>query len=78
MCGGTGEWETECCNGYGGCSCRGQRAQMGTCNVCHGYGQHSPTADRDANLRAIAGYHFAGTGPNDMFDVWPNRMGRSA
>lgn len=37
-CNGTGHWETECCNGANGCDCRGERIDMGTCNVCGGAG----------------------------------------
>ena len=75
-CGGIGSWETACCSGVGGCSCGGELVDMGTCRVCGGQGSvddndHNPRA----NLEAISGLHFAGTGPNGMFDVWPNRGG---
>jgi hypothetical protein len=37
-CGGTGEMDTECCNGSGGCSCRGKVVYL-TCTYCDGRGQ---------------------------------------
>lgn len=58
-----GRWETECCNGSGGCSCRGQRIDMGPCNVCHGAGWHRPEADTRANIRTIEGLCYIGSGP---------------
>jgi hypothetical protein len=58
-----GFWEVECCNGSGGCSCKGQRVAMGPCNVCRGTGWISPDADRRANLRTIEGLCYIGSGP---------------
>lgn len=75
-CRGTGEWEAECCNGSGGCSCRGERVPMGRCNVCYGTGRVPADISKEqlmANCRAIRGLHFLGSGPNDMYSVWPNR-----
>lgn len=72
-CGGSGEWETECCGGAGGCSCRGRVVPMGACNVCYGSGQvPSDISDerKFANCRAIMGNHFIGSGPRD--GSWPN------
>lgn len=63
-CDGTGKWETECCNGSGGCSCRGQRVPMGRCNVCGGSGIKEAGQDERANVRSIEGYCFVGTGPS--------------
>lgn len=75
-CYGTGEWETECCNGSGGCSCRGERVPMGTCNVCGGTGKVPANITQEqkmANCRAIQGLHFIGSGPSSMYSLWPNR-----
>lgn len=66
-CLGSGYWETECCDGSGGCSCRGGRIQMGTCNVCRGYGVIGADANRMANVEAITGYCFIGTGPSSGY-----------
>lgn len=78
-CCGTGSWETECCNGSGGCSCRGEVLDMGRCNVCGGTGSVSGVRGRDwdpdANLKTIRGLHFIGTGPSGMHETWPNRGG---
>ena len=74
-CAGSGVWETECCDGSGGCTCRGQIVPMGTCNVCGGSGEVSEDISdeqRKANCRAIAGLHFIGSGPIGMYDTWPN------
>lgn len=63
-----GRWETECCSGAGGCSCRGQRVDMGMCNVCNGYGQieaDTPPEMLRGNINAIMGNHFIGSGPRD-------------
>lgn len=77
MCDGRGQWEAACCNGAGGCSCRGDFVPMGTCRVCHGYGQHAPDADTTANVKAIQGFCFIGTGGSDSYGLWPahTRMG---
>lgn len=75
-CYGTGEWETECCNGAGGCSCRGQVVPMGRCNVCNGSGKVPANVTPEqlkANCRAIAGLHFIGSGSRDTHSIWPNR-----
>lgn len=58
-----GRWEVECCNGSGGCSCRGQPVDMGACNVCGGSGWHRPDADTRANIRSIRGLSYIGSGP---------------
>lgn len=58
-----GRWETECCNGSGGCDCGGQVLDMGPCNVCDGTSLRHPDADVRANLRKIAGACFIGAGP---------------
>lgn len=71
-CGGSGQWLSECCDGSGGCSCRGQIVPMGCCNVCHGEGsvvegEHNAMA----NVAAIAGLCFLGTGPSDGWSHAP-------
>ena len=69
-CNGTGEWETECCNGSCGCSCRGQVVPMGQCNVCYGSGQVPEDISPEqlkANCKAIAGLCFIGSGPSRGF-----------
>lgn len=71
MCYGTGQWETECCNGADGCDCRGQVVPMGTCNVCHGRGLRSPNADVRANIKTIQGRCFIGRGP--ITGYWAGR-----
>lgn len=48
-----GELWTECCNGAGGCDCRGQQVYMGSCRVCHGAGWVRPGTKSNANLDAI-------------------------
>lgn len=58
-----GRWETECCNGAYGCSCRGQRVDMGRCNVCRGTGWRRPDANTRANVDTIRGALFTGSGP---------------
>lgn len=58
-----GRWETECCNGAGGCSCNGQVIDMGPCNVCRGTGWKRPDADTNANIRVISGLCYIGSGP---------------
>jgi hypothetical protein len=58
-----GRWESECCNGSSGCSCRGQPVDMGPCNVCGGTGWHRPDADTRGNIRAIQGMSYLGSGP---------------
>lgn len=65
-CNGAGDWFSECCDGSGGCSCRGQIVPMGRCNVCHGEGrviegQHNPMA----NVDAIRGLCYLGSGPRN-------------
>ena len=73
-CGGTGRWETECCNGAGGCSCKGLPVDMGTCNVCGGSGHVDPNNyDSNANRRQIEGLCFIGSGPST--GLWAG-MGR--
>lgn len=65
-CHGSGQWETECCNGSGGCDCRGQVVPMGTCNVCGGDGsipENTSHERRMANVRSIQGACFIGSGP---------------
>ena len=76
-CYGSGSWETECCNGSGGCSCRGRVVEMGRCNVCGGHG-YVVEGDYDprANLSTIRGLHFIGSGPNGMHNLWPKRGSR--
>lgn len=74
-CGGRGSWETECCNGAGGCSCRGREVDMGTCRECGGRGQIEVGSYRAANRESIRGLHFIGTGSVGTERLWPNRGG---
>lgn len=60
-----GNWYAACCNGAGGCSCRGELVDMGPCHVCHGTGWKRPDADTRANVRTIEGQCFIGSGPAD-------------
>jgi hypothetical protein len=60
-----GYWETECCSGAGGCSCRGQRIPMGVCLVCNGSGFHKEDADALANAKSLGGSCYIGSGPTD-------------
>jgi hypothetical protein len=62
-CRGSGYWESECCNGAGGCSCRGEVVDMGPCNVCHGTGIRGPNDDLGANIKAIGSRCYLGSGP---------------
>lgn len=63
-CLGAGRWESECCSGYGGCSCRGDTVDMGTCLVCGGQGWiQEGEADRSANIKSIEGLCYLGSGP---------------
>lgn len=62
MCEG-GQWEVECCNGAGGCDCRGERVPMGRCNVCNGTGMRAWDANKMANVETIRGRCFIGRGP---------------
>jgi hypothetical protein len=65
-CLGSGEWETACCNGAGGCDCRGELVPMGTCNVCQGCGRVPADISKEqlrANVRSIQGLCFIGRGP---------------
>jgi hypothetical protein len=73
-CGGDGRFLSECCNGSGGCSCRGEVVDLGACRVCHGSGRVvEGEYDRAANRNVIAGLHFLGSGPSGMHGLWPNR-----
>lgn len=72
-----GHWFTECCNGAGGCDCRGQQIDMGPCNVCGGTGwidADNPSVDTRANLRTIQGQCFIGSGPSS--GLWGSMGGR--
>jgi hypothetical protein len=62
-CCGAGSWETECCDGSRGCSCRGQVIPMGQCLACHGTGYVNEDHDKGANIRSIAGLCYIGSGP---------------
>lgn len=78
-CNGEGRWEAECCNGSGGCSCHGEPVDMGLCNVCGGSGEvpKGKPVNTKANLEAIQGFCFIGSGPSD--GIWAGqgaRMGR--
>lgn len=76
-CYGEGRWETECCNGSGGCSCRGRTVDMGACNVCHGSGYViDGQYNRDANINTIKGYCFVGSGPSSGYWSGTPAMGR--
>lgn len=67
-CYGSGIFETECCSGAGGCSCRGQIVEVGSCNVCQGRGTVQGAYDRRANIVVIEGFAFIGTGPASGWD----------
>ena len=62
-CQGAGTWETECCDGSRGCSCRGQRVPMGECLACRGTGIVGPDHQPGANIASIAGQSYVGSGP---------------
>lgn len=62
-CQGRGEWDAECCSGAGGCSCGGFPVPMGMCRVCGGQGERAPDADTRANIAAIKGLCYLGSGP---------------
>ncbi len=64
-CLGQGEWEAECCDGSGGCSCRGQPVYQGRCHVCHGSGYYADGANTWANVEAIQGRCYLGSGPKN-------------
>jgi hypothetical protein len=62
-CHGSGEWETECCDGSRGCSCHGERVPMGRCYVCNGTGYViEGKYDPMANCNSIKGMLYAGSG----------------
>lgn len=77
-CLGAGRWETECCDGSRGCSCRGQRIDMGYCNVCGGSGFVTIDCDPMANVNAISGYCFIGSGPSSGYWAGKPSMGRAS
>ena len=58
-----GRFVAECCNGASGCSCEGREVDMGPCRVCHGTGWREQDADTTANIRAIEGRCYLGSGP---------------
>lgn len=63
-CLGSGRFESACCNGANGCSCRGDIVDMGACRVCGGRGQVvAGQFNPRANLESIAGMMYLGTGP---------------
>lgn len=69
-CYGEGRWETECCNGASGCSCRGGLVDMGPCNVCGGNGfvvegEYNEMANVDFIMNS--GACFAGSGPTSGY-----------
>lgn len=72
-CNGSGTWETECCNGWGGCSCRGGLVAMGPCRGCGGRGE-VPIEHNDpgANTRWLYSTRacFIGSGPASGY--WAN------
>lgn len=73
-CDGDGRFLTECCDGSGGCTCRGDVVDLGPCRVCGGSGRVvEGEYDPAANRRAIQGLHFIGSGPRGMYGLWPNR-----
>lgn len=49
----SGEVWTECCNGSSGCECQGRQVFFGVCQVCEGTMLRSPSADTQANIKAI-------------------------
>mgnify|MGYP001611626750 FL=1 len=73
-CNGDGRFLTECCDGSGGCDCRGEIVDLGNWRVCVGSGQVvEGQYDKQANRRVIQGLHFIGSGPSSMYSIWPNR-----
>lgn len=69
-CFGEGRWETECCNGSGGCSCRGGLVDMGPCNVCHGTGyvvEGEYNAEANVDFLMQSGVCFTGSGPSSGY-----------
>ncbi len=65
-CNGSGRLVTECCNGAGGCSCKGDLVDIGICRVCNGYGYVvKGHYDPNANSKFIRATRmcFAGSGP---------------
>lgn len=80
-CYGEGTYEIECCNGAGGCSCRGGLVDMGACNVCNGTGrvtegQFNPNANSDYLMSM--GACFAGSGPSSGYWAGKPALGRPA
>lgn len=78
-CYGEGTWDVECCNGAGGCSCKGGLVDMGTCNVCGGAGyviegQYNERANVNAIMRS--GACFAGSGPSSGYWAGKPALGR--
>jgi len=75
-CNGAGRWETECCNGSGGCTCQGEPVDMGPCNVCGGSGEvpKGKPINIKANLEAIRGFCFIGSGPST--GIWAGQGAR--
>lgn len=59
----SGRFMCECCDGSGGCSCRGGMVDMGDCRVCSGTGWRRPDANVRANADSIMGLMFLGSGP---------------
>jgi hypothetical protein len=77
-CYGEGRWDTECCNGAGGCSCGGGLVDMGPCHVCGGRGQvleghYNPRANSDFIMRS--GACFAGSGPSSGYWAGKKSLG---
>jgi len=74
-CYGTGEMDTECCNGAGGCSCKGQTVYL-PCTYCDGTGyvEDNEEAQKIGAVKykqMYGGFCFLGSGPKDCFLDWP-------
>lgn len=77
-CYGQGSWEAECCNGSGGCSCRGHAVNMGRCHTCHGRGilikgEYNPHANSDFIMNS--GACFLGSGPSTGYWAGKRSLG---
>jgi hypothetical protein len=65
-----GRLYTECCNGAGGCSCRGEFVDLGKCQLCKGTGFMREDVDKNANIRIIRSLAEAGGGYLGSGSLW--------